>query len=122
MEFKNNNLKKNIELNLINNSNDLKDLRDDSFLSNSKGSYNPPDDALSYHSTSFIQKKLIGKQKNSKRRQSFTKEGSDNKYLNILRRRSFHMNNIRYKKYANYKAIYKDSFTYSESEDGNPNN
>ena len=32
------------------------------------------------------------------------------------------MNNIRYKKYANYKAIYKDSFTYSESEDGNPNN
>ena len=122
MEFKNNNLKKNIELNLINNSNDLKDLRDDSFLSNSKGSYNPPDDALSYHSTSFIQKKLIGKQRNSKRRQSFTKEGSDNKYLNILRRRSFHMNNIRYKKYANYKAIYKDSFTYSESEDGNPNN
>ena len=122
MEFKNNNLKKNFELNLINNSNDLKDLRDDSFLSNSKGSYNPPDDALSYHSTSFIQKKLIGKQKNSKRRQSFTKEGSDNKYLNILRRRSFHMNNIRYKKYANYKAIYKDSFTYSESEDGNPNN
>ena len=122
MEFKNNNLKKNLELNLINNSNDLKDLRDDSFLSNSKGSYNPPDDALSYHSTSFIQKKLIGKQKNSKRRQSFTKEGSDNKYLNILRRRSFHMNNIRYKKYANYKAIYKDSFTYSESEDGNPNN
>ena len=122
MEFKNNNLKKNLELNLINNSNDLKDLRDDSFLSNSKGSYNPPDDALSYHSTSFIQKKLIGKQRNSKRRQSFTKEGSDNKYLNILRRRSFHMNNIRYKKYANYKAIYKDSFTYSESEDGNPNN
>ena len=122
MEFKNNNLKKNFELNSINNSNDLKDLRDDSFLSNSKGSYNPPDDALSYHSTSFIQKKLIGKQKNSKRRQSFTKEGSDNKYLNILRRRSFHMNNIRYKKYANYKAIYKDSFTYSESEDGNPNN
>ena len=122
MEFKNNNLKTNFELNLINNSNDLKDLRDDSFLSNSKGSYNPPDDALSYHSTSFIQKKLIGKQKNSKRRQSFTKEGSDNKYLNILRRRSFHMNNIRYKKYANYKAIYKDSFTYSESEDGNPNN
>ena len=122
MEFKNNNLKKNFELNLINNSNDLKDLRDDSFLSNSKGSYNPPDDALSYHSTSFIQKKLIGKQRNSKRRQSFTKEGSDNKYLNILRRRSFHMNNIRYKKYANYKAIYKDSFTYSESEDGNPNN
>ena len=122
MEFKNNNLKNNFELNLINNSNDLKDLRDDSFLSNSKGSYNPPDDALSYHSTSFIQKKLIGKQKNSKRRQSFTKEGSDNKYLNILRRRSFHMNNIRYKKYANYKAIYKDSFTYSESEDGNPNN
>ena len=122
MEFKNNNLKQNFELNLINNSNDLKDLRDDSFLSNSKGSYNPPDDALSYHSTSFIQKKLIGKQKNSKRRQSFTKEGSDNKYLNILRRRSFHMNNIRYKKYANYKAIYKDSFTYSESEDGNPNN
>ena len=122
MEFKNNNLKKNLELNLINNSNNLKDLRDDSFLSNSKGSYNPPDDALSYHSTSFIQKKLIGKQKNSKRRQSFTKEGSDNKYLNILRRRSFHMNNIRYKKYANYKAIYKDSFTYSESEDGNPNN
>ena len=115
-------MKKNFELNLINNSNDLKDLRDDSFLSNSKGSYNPPDDALSYHSTSFIQKKLIGKQKNSKRRQSFTKEGSDNKYLNILRRRSFHMNNIRYKKYANYKAIYKDSFTYSESEDGNPNN
>ena len=122
MEFKNNNLKQNFELNLINNSNDLKDLRDDSFLSNSKGSYNPPDDALSYHSTSFIQKKLIGKQRNSKRRQSFTKEGSDNKYLNILRRRSFHMNNIRYKKYANYKAIYKDSFTYSESEDGNPNN
>ena len=122
MEFKNNNLKTNFELNLINNSNDLKDLRDDSFLSNSKGSYNPPDDALSYHSTSFIQKKLIGKQRNSKRRQSFTKEGSDNKYLNILRRRSFHMNNIRYKKYANYKAIYKDSFTYSESEDGNPNN
>ena len=122
MEFKNNNLKNNFELNLINNSNDLKDLRDDSFLSNSKGSYNPPDDALSYHSTSFIQKKLIGKQRNSKRRQSFTKEGSDNKYLNILRRRSFHMNNIRYKKYANYKAIYKDSFTYSESEDGNPNN
>ena len=122
MEFKNNNLKKSFELNLINNSNDLKDLRDDSFLSNSKGSYNPPDDALSYHSTSFIQKKLIGKQRNSTRRQSFTKEGSDNKYLNILRRRSFHMNNIRYKKYANYKAIYKDSFTYSESEDGNPNN
>ena len=122
MEFKNNNLKNNFELNLIKNSNDLKDLRDDSFLSNSKGSYNPPDDALSYHSTSFIQKKLIGKQKNSKRRQSFTKEGSDNKYLNILRRRSFHMNNIRYKKYANYKAIYKESFTYSESEDGNSNN
>ena len=122
MEFKNNNLKKSFELNKINNSNDLKESKDDSVLSNSKGSYNPPEDAQSYRSTSFMQKKLIGKQKNYKRKQSFTKEGSDNSYLDILRRRSFRLNTNRYKKYANYKAIYKDSFTYSESEDGNSNN
>ena len=68
MEFKKNNLKESFELNLINNSNDLNKSRDDSILSNSKGSYNPPDDAVSYHSTSFMQKKSIGKQRNSKLR------------------------------------------------------
>ena len=57
MEFKNNNLKKDFELNIINNTNDIKESKDDSILSNSKGSYIPPDDSISYHSTSFMQKK-----------------------------------------------------------------
>ena len=123
MEFKNNNLKKNFELNIINNTNDLKESKDDSILSNSKGSYIPPDDSMSYHSTSFMQKKIKGKHRSSKHKHSFSKEGSDNNnYLQILRRRSFRMNNIKNKKYANYKAIYKESFTPSESEDTNSNN
>ena len=123
MEFENNNLKKKFELNKINNSNDLKESKDDSILSNSKGSYIPPDEIISSRSISFLNKKLKGQLRNSKRKQSFNKEGSDSdSYLNILRRRSFHNNNIKSKKYANYKKNYKDSFTYSDSEDTNSKN
>ena len=120
-EFTTNNLTKRFELNIVEDPDYLKDAKDDSLLSNSKGSYIPPADTLSSRSLSGINKKLIIRQRYGKRKHSFTKEpGSDSggNYLQILRRRSFHMKNVQgRKKFVNYKAIYKDSFTYSDSEE-----
>ena len=119
-EFTNNNLTKNFELNIVEDPDYLKDVKDDSILSNSKGSYIPPADTLSSRSLSGINKKLIIRQRYGKRKHSYSKEpGSDSgSYLQILRRRSFHMKNVQgRKKFVNYKAIYKDSFTYSDSEE-----
>ena len=117
-EFNNDNLNKKFELNIVEDPIEVKDIKDDSNLSYSKGSYIPPTDPLSSHSISFMKKKLGGIRRSEKRKRSLNKESSDSSnYLQILRRRSFHMNTIQNKKYANYKAIYKDSFTYSDSED-----
>ena len=117
-EFNNDNLTKKFELNIVEDPIEVKDIKDDSNLSNSKGSYIPPADTLSSHSISFMKKKLGGRIRSEKRKRSLNRESSDSSnYLQILRRRSFHMNTIQTKKYANYKAIYKDSFTYSDSED-----
>ena len=120
-EFTNNNLTKKFELNIVEDPDNLKDAKDDSLLSNSKGSYIPPAETLSSRSLSGINKKLIIRPRYGKRKHSFSKEpGSDSggNYLQILRRRSFHMKNVQgRKKFVNYKAIYKDSFTYSDSEE-----
>ena len=112
----NNNLSKKFELNIVDQDNQ-NEPKDDSFLSNSKGSYIPPQiETLSSHSNSLFNRKLRYRQ--GKRKRSLSREGSDsNNYLQILRRRSFHMNNIQGRKFVNYKAKYKDSFTYSDSED-----
>ena len=58
-EFTTNNLTKRFELNIVEDPDYLKDAKDDSLLSNSKGSYIPPADTLSSRSLSGINKKLI---------------------------------------------------------------
>ena len=117
-EFLSNNLTKKFELNIVEDPENPKEPKDDSLLSNSKGSYIPPADTLSSHSFSLYNKKLRVR-RNEKRKHTFNKDGSDsNYYLQILRRRSFHMNNIQGRRqFVNYKAKYKDSFTYSDSEE-----
>ena len=121
-ENSNNSLTKTFELNIIEDQeNNLKDLKEYSGLSYLKGNYIPPSDNLSYFSGSgLINKFKIGKRK-EKRKRSFNRETSSDSginYLQILRRRSFHMNNVQgRKKFVNYKEMYKDSFTYSDSEE-----
>ena len=121
-ENSNNSLTKTFELNIIEDQeNNLKDLKEYSGLTYLKGNYIPPSDNLSYFSGSgLINKFKIGNRK-GKRKRSFNKETSSDSginYLQILRRRSFHMNNIQgRKKFVNYKEMYKDSFTYSDSEE-----
>ena len=115
--FKKRSLTKNYELNIIESSNDMNP-KDDSFLSGSKGSFSPPGENLSSGSISILNKKLRVRKDKENRRYTLTRDNSEyNNYTGILKRKSFQLNNIKTKKYANYKVTYKESITYSDSED-----
>ena len=115
--FKKRSLSKNYELNIIESSNDMNP-KDDSFLSGSKGSFSPPGENLSSGSISILNKKLRVRKDKENRRYTLTRDNSEyNNYTGILKRKSFQLNNIKTKKYANYKVTYKESITYSDSED-----
>ena len=92
--------------------------KDDSFLSGSKGSFSPPGENLSSGSISILNKKLRVRKDKENRRYTLTRDNSEyNNYTGILKRKSFQLNNIKTKKYANYKVTYKESINYSDSED-----
>ena len=118
-EYQNSDLTKRFELKIVEEPIENKDSKDDSIISSQSNNYRPPSDYLKSLSNNSMSRKFNIRRKNDKRRKTYSKDSSENKeYLDILRRRSFHgMNNIQGKKFVNYKAIYKDSFTYSDSEE-----
>ena len=102
----------------------IHDSKDDTLVNMKKFGYQSPLDKFSSRSLSGLNKKLKRRTKFdiNKRKQNLLnkidKNQENNNYLKIFQRKSFrNLNIFQNKKLVNYKAIYKENFTHSESED-----